>query len=215
MRILYHFPASPFSRRVRLCLAHKGLDYELRDARANPDVLEEARRRCALKTVPVLVDGDGVIGDSTAISHYLDRAYAGAPPVWPPAPEDALAVFEVAALSDAALEAIIATGNRFHALHGDAAWPAVAGEMVDRAQRALDALGERTSALGRPTIARAGWSAADMWLFAAVAWLEGLPARAKGFPIAAQIVSLGWRLPPELSRWADLHRGRADVAALG
>ena len=34
MRTLYHFRASPFARRARLALAHKGLEVELRDADA-------------------------------------------------------------------------------------------------------------------------------------------------------------------------------------
>jgi hypothetical protein len=33
-------------------------------------------------------------------------------------------------------------------------------------------------------------------------------------PNIAQVSTLGFQLPAELSRWADAHRGRADVAAL-
>src|SRR5580692_1629886 len=56
MRTLYHFRLSPYSRRARLALAHKGLDCELRDARENPALLEEARALVPFRTVPVLVD---------------------------------------------------------------------------------------------------------------------------------------------------------------
>ncbi|WP_233262186.1 hypothetical protein [Vitiosangium sp. GDMCC 1.1324] len=87
-------------------------------------------------------------------------------------------------------------------------------EAVDRIQRALDALGQRVSALSRPTIARSGWSAADMWLVAAEHWFATMPERALKFPVIEQMLSLGWRLPPELSRWADQHRDRPDVRAL-
>jgi glutathione S-transferase len=55
-RTLYHFPLSPFSRRARLALAHKGLAVELRDSRAKPEYIQEARRHTALKTIPVLVE---------------------------------------------------------------------------------------------------------------------------------------------------------------
>ncbi|PTL82306.1 glutathione S-transferase family protein [Vitiosangium sp. GDMCC 1.1324] len=215
MRILFHIQASPFARRTRLALAHKGLTVELRDVRTHPEYFEESRRLSPLKTIPVLVEEDGrVLGDSTAISHYLDRAYPSAPRLWPSESDDAHAVFEVTSLVDVALERILDLGLRYHALHTSDAWSAVKAETMERAQRALDALGQRVSALSRPTIARSGWSAADMWLFAAEQWLATVPQRAARFPVAAQVVSLGWRLPPELSRWADQHRDRPDVRAL-
>jgi len=216
MRILFHIPQSPFARRIRLALIHKGLEVELRDVRANPSHMEESRRLSPLKTIPVLVEEDGrVIGDSTAISHYLDRTYPSSTPLWPMSPEDALLVFDTAALVDVALNTIVDLGGRYFTLHDAPAWNGVKGEMVGRAQRALDALAERVSTLDRPTIARSGWSAADMWLFAAESWLAELPKRAATAPLPAQVVSLGWRLPPALSRWADLHRDRSEVRALG
>jgi glutathione S-transferase len=215
MRILFHIQTSPFARRTRLALAHKGLTAELRDVRAHPEFLEESRRLSPLKTIPVLVEEDGrVLGDSTAISHYLDRAYPSAPPLWPTEPEDALALFEVASLVDLVQNGIADWGLRNYALHTAEAWNTVKGEAMARVQRALDALASRVSAVPRPTIARSGWSAADMWLVTAEHWLSTLPQRAQTQALAAQAVSLGWRLPPELSRWADQHRDRPDVRAL-
>lgn len=215
MRILFHTTSSPFARRTRLALAHKGLTVELRDVRANPAFLDESRRLSPLKTVPVLVEENGqVLGDSTAISHYLDRAYPSAAPLWPTAPEDALRVFEIASLVDVALNTVVDLGRRYYALHDSPAWSAVKDEMVSRAQRALDALGERVSGLSQPTVARSGWSAADMWLVTAEAWFTGMIKRAETESIAVQIVSLGWRFPTALTRWADLHRNRPDVRAL-
>ncbi|WP_245814146.1 glutathione S-transferase family protein [Cystobacter ferrugineus] len=216
MRILFHIQTSPFARRTRLALAHKGLTVELRHVRAHPEFLEESRRLSPLKTTPVLVEEDGrVLGDSTAISHYLDRAYPSAPRLWPSEPDDALAVFEVASLVDVALNTVAALGARYYALHSSEAWSAVKAEAVERIQRALDTLGQRVSVLARSTIARSGWSAADMWLVTAEHWLATLPLRAPKYPVLAQMVSLGWRLPPELSRWADQHRDRPDMIALG
>src|SRR5438309_1344677 len=78
-RVLYHFPTSPFSRRVRLALAHKDLDAELRDARADPSQMEIVKSKWPLRTVPLL-DDDGVwIGDSTAIVRHLDSRYPQKP----------------------------------------------------------------------------------------------------------------------------------------
>jgi glutathione S-transferase len=215
MRRLYHFPPSPFARRTRLSLAHKGLAVELIDARAEPALFEEATRLGPFKTVPILVEEDGsVLGDSTAISHYLDRAYPNAPRLWPNARDEALVAFEVAALVDVALETVVATGNRFHSLKDSRQWEPVRADQMRRAQAALDAIGARVAGLSRPTFLASGWSAVDIWAYSMCAWFEGLPERAKTQSIPAQIVSLGWKVPETLSRWAKQHAGRADIAAL-
>jgi glutathione S-transferase len=215
MRILYHFPMSPFSRRARLSLAHKGLEVELRDARSNPAFLEEAREKSPLRTMPVLVEDDGrAIGESGAIVHYLDSAYPDAPRLWPADPEDAAPVYGTTSLVDGVLNTLVDHGTRIFQLRSHEAWEGVKGEAMRRAQGALDKLAADVPRLGRATIARSGWSAADIWLFTAVRWLEALPARAETFAPAAQIMSLGWSLPESLSRWADAHRERADVRAL-
>ncbi|WP_395857569.1 glutathione S-transferase family protein [Cystobacter fuscus] len=215
MRILFHIAHSPYSRRTRLALAAKGLTVELREVRAQPEFFEEARRLSPLKTVPVLVEEDGrVIGDSTAISHYLDRVYPSTTPLWPTEPDEALAAFEVASLVDVAMNTLVDLGGRYHPLRSSDAWETVRTEAVERVQRALDSLGQRAAALSRPTFSRRGWSAPDMWLFTAENWLASLPARVATAPVATQVLSLGWRLPPELSRWADQHRDRPDVRAL-
>jgi glutathione S-transferase len=212
-RILYHFRYSPFSRRVRLALAHKKLDVEMRDARENPAWAEEARRRVPSRTFPVFVDGERALGDSGAIVHWLDRAYLQAPRLWPDG-ENAFGAFEAAALVDVALHTTVDLGTRYFALRNDPAWGQVKGEMVGRVQGALDALGMRASTLGRTTIAESGWSAADMWLLAAILWFEGMPVRAGANPNIANVLTLGITLPPALSKWAEAHRQRSDVLAL-
>jgi glutathione S-transferase len=213
MRLLYHFPTSTFSRRARLALAHKGLAVELRDARADAQALAEAKRRSPLGTIPVLVDGEYTIGDSSAIAHYLDKAYPDAPALWPSA--DPALTFGVASLVDGAMNALVDLGTRFYPLRNDPAWDEVKKERLARIQGSLDELAKIVGALPRATISSAGWSAADIWLFSCVAWLEGMPARVATAPLVAQIMSLGWNLPPGLVKWADAHRSRADVLALG
>jgi glutathione S-transferase len=158
----------------------------------------------------VLVEPDGsALADSTAIAHYLDKAYADAPRLW----HADLAGFEVAALVDIALNPLVDLGTRYYPLRDSAKWERVKSEMLGRAQAALDGLGERVKGMGA-TVHAAGWAAPDIWLFTMTTWLEGLPARASSEPNPAQIVSLGWRLPEALSRWADAHRKHADVLAL-
>ena len=213
-RALYHFATSPFSRRVRLALAHKGLECELRDGREQPAYVEEARRLVPLRTFPVLVDGGRALGDSTAIVNWLDRTYPEAPRLWPGG-ADAADALEVATLVDVVLDNVIDLGTRYHALRNDAAWEGVKDEVLGRARLAATALGERVAALGRPTVARDGWSAADMWLLTLVHWFEGMPARAPTTPNIRQILELGLELPAALVAWAEPHAGREDVRALG
>ena len=215
MRTLYHLRYSPFSRRARLALAHKGLEAELREC-SDPAARREAGQRVALRTIPVLVDGDRALGDSVAITRWLDAAYPNAPRLWPAADaDDAHVALEVAGYVDQALDAIANTGTRYYVLHGDGAWAAVRDEMMGRAQLALDALAERIATLGRATVARSGWSAADMWLLTAVVWLRGLPGRVETSPNAKQIMQVGgWSVPPALVSWAEAHGSRDDVRAL-
>jgi hypothetical protein len=163
VRRLYHFPMSPYSRRVRLVLHHKGLEAELIDPRTDPAAMATLRGLYPMCTAPVLVDGDGTaLGDSGAIARYLERAYpvTGGGGLWPQAADDVARVTQFMALTDGAL------------------------------------------------------GIADAWLFTAVAWLEGLPARAATFATAAQLLWLGWKLPAGLTRWADGHRQRPDVLSL-
>jgi len=219
MRTLYHFQYSPFSRRTRLALIHKGLDAELREC-SDPALRHEARERVPLRTIPVLVDGARALGDSVAISRWLDAAYPSAPRLWPRADagddaDDAHLALEVAAHMDHALDAIINTGTRYYALHGDHAWAGVRDEMMARAQHALDALARRVGSMDRATIARSGWSAADMWLLTGVVWLQGLPARVDTSPNAKQIMHVGgWSVPAALTSWVEAHASRDDVRAL-
>lgn len=75
MRSLYHFPLCPFSRKVRISLAEKGLSYEL--------IIENfwERRRAFAKLnpsmqVPVLLEAGGItVPDSYAICEYLEDKY--------------------------------------------------------------------------------------------------------------------------------------------
>jgi glutathione S-transferase len=214
VRRLYYYPLSPYSRRVRLILRHKGLEADLVDPRTDAAAMEKMRALYPMRTAPVLVEEDGfVLGDSNAIAQYLDRVYP-TPSLWPESPRDIARVSQIMALTDGALGNLIDLATRYYRLHTHDAWPGVLAEMGGRAQGALDALATVVGGLGHPTVAATGWSIGDAWLFTAVAWLEGLPARAPTFVNAAQILSLGWKLPLELSQWADAHRRRPDVVSL-
>ena len=72
MHRLYHFPLSPFSRKVRLVLAEKKIDVELVEERywdARPDFL----RINPAGKVPVLRTDTLTLCESNAICEYLDE----------------------------------------------------------------------------------------------------------------------------------------------
>jgi glutathione S-transferase len=78
---LYTGPISLFSAKVRIALEEKGLvpdehvsvgwTFERRYQPHHPDVVRLNPRR----QVPILIDGDAVIRDSTAICEYLDEVH--------------------------------------------------------------------------------------------------------------------------------------------
>lgn len=79
MRLLHHFWLCPFSRKVRIALREKGLDFELQtekywERKADFLALNPAGE------VPVLVEPHGlVVIDSQAIAEYLDEVYSERP----------------------------------------------------------------------------------------------------------------------------------------
>jgi len=79
MRLLHHYPLCPYSRKVRLALAEKKLDFDLEfepfwERRPDYVQLNPAGQ------VPTFVDLNGsVIADSMAIIEYLEEAYPERP----------------------------------------------------------------------------------------------------------------------------------------
>ncbi len=76
MLTLYGINLSTFTRKVRLALAEKGIDYHFEVA-----AMGSARVRALhpLGKIPVLDDGGTVIPDSSVIIAYLERACDGTP----------------------------------------------------------------------------------------------------------------------------------------
>jgi glutathione S-transferase len=81
---LYDFPQSPYCQKVRLVLAEKDLEYEVvfvdltKNEQKSPDFL----RLNPYGKVPILIDDDEVIYDSTIINEYLEDEYPH-PPLLP------------------------------------------------------------------------------------------------------------------------------------
>lgn len=81
---LYDSAFSPFARKVRMVLDHKGLHYETVDGllKSNHGALKAVNGRIE---VPTLVDGDLVVVNSPDIVAYLDHRYPDKP-VYPEEP---------------------------------------------------------------------------------------------------------------------------------
>jgi glutathione S-transferase len=85
MRIVGSY-VSPYVRKVLACLALKGLDYEI-DPITPFYGGEGFDRLSPLRRIPVLVDGDLTLCDSSVICAYLDEAWPE-PPLLPADPKD-------------------------------------------------------------------------------------------------------------------------------
>jgi glutathione S-transferase len=86
---LYRFRYSTNVERVALALAHKGLEVE--SVAVDPDDRSTVRAASGQDLVPVLIDGDEVIADSTRILHHLERRFPD-PPLFPADPAAAAEV---------------------------------------------------------------------------------------------------------------------------
>lgn len=77
---------SPYARKALIALDLKGVDYEV-----DPIVpfygTDEFTKLSPLRRIPVLIDGDVVINDSTIICEYLDEKYPD-PPLMPRSPAE-------------------------------------------------------------------------------------------------------------------------------
>ena len=74
---LYDYPDCPFCQKVRVVLTEKDLEYEklFVDLRRSEQKTPEFLRLNPYGKVPVLVDDDEVIYDSTVINEYLEDEY--------------------------------------------------------------------------------------------------------------------------------------------
>jgi glutathione S-transferase len=84
MKIIGSF-VSPYVRKVLVCMELKGIDYEV-DPITPFFGNDEFRKLSPLCRIPVLIDGDLVLTDSTVIAEYLDEVYPD-PPLMPLEPK--------------------------------------------------------------------------------------------------------------------------------
>jgi len=100
MRTLYHYPLCPFSRKVRVVLAEKKLEFDP-VIEVPWDARDEFLKISPQGEIPVLVqDGAEPLSDSTAIAEYLDEVHRE-PPLLPSDPLDRAEVRRLVGLFDA------------------------------------------------------------------------------------------------------------------
>jgi glutathione S-transferase len=85
MEIIGSF-VSPYVRKVLACLEFKGIDYRI-DPITPFFGNDEFERLSPLRRIPVLIDGDLVLSDSSVIVAYIDEIQPD-PPLLPSAPAD-------------------------------------------------------------------------------------------------------------------------------
>lgn len=82
---LYSGPTCPFSHRVRIVLAEKGVTVDILDVDKVPKAREELNQLNPYGTTPLLMDRDLVLYESEIIMEYLDERFPHPPlmPVYP------------------------------------------------------------------------------------------------------------------------------------
>jgi len=161
---LYGSWFSPFARKVALALELKSLPYDYVDG-----LLAENRAEVYKLNprgeVPVLVDDDVVVNNSSDIVQYLDWRYPE-PPVYPAAPQDRVAVRALERLADARLDPIIVDCSYWRWAERDDEPPA---GLLEAAQRDLETVLDRLERelaprpkpwpFGAPGVAECAWFA--------------------------------------------------------
>jgi glutathione S-transferase len=191
---LYYGSGSPFAWRVQLALEHKALPYERTvlsfaagDTRKPEFVALNPRHR-----VPVIVDGDFVLYESSAIVEYLDEAYPGR----------GAALFPGDAQGRALVRRLVAEVDNYF----DKAIDPIVDELIAKkpeerdAQRLADgmqAVRDEYALFGRAMqgdFLAGPLSAADYALYPLVAFMDRCAVRSPGFDAAAL-------LTPEIAAW--------------
>ncbi|MET1078038.1 MAG: glutathione S-transferase family protein [Pseudomonas sp.] len=108
MIILFWNPFSPYSRKVKMALDHKGLVYScvMEGLFGEGGASAELKLKSPRGEVPILQDGDRVIWDSRVICEYLEEAYP-ANPMLPAEPGQRARSRQLEALCDSTLDAAI------------------------------------------------------------------------------------------------------------
>lgn len=224
---LYSGPLSLFARKVEIALREKGLPFERvmvpfsqerGYAPKHPDVLAANPKG----QVPVLIDGDLTLFDSTIIFEYLEDSYPN-PPLYPTAPKARAACRMRELFAD---EILLPDIRRLMHRSGPPADPQRRAEQEEGAREGEAALLRRWAEMERELGDQAwfcgAFSVADIALFMSVLFvhrlhgpkLNAFPALAAWYaragerpsiaPAAAEIAEADRVLSPALATWSRL-----------
>ena len=137
---MFHSPASPYARKVRICAIARGLDARIELVPCNPNVSPpELLAQNPLSKIPTLITDDGVaLFDSPVICEYLD-SLGDALPMFPEHGAARWRALKLQAMGDGILDACVPR-------RGELAKPKEAGRdaLIARwraaVERTLDAL---------------------------------------------------------------------------
>lgn len=209
MITLYDSPFSPFARKVRIALEHKGLAHEVIDglAKHNHDALRAVNGRIE---VPVLVHDAVTVVNSADIIAYLERVFPETP-VYPTEPSEYVRARAWERCSDSLVDAILTDiGYWMWAERPDT----IPDGLLDKAKADLDQVYtalERDLEAG-PFLCGAAVSIAEIALFPhlAATRASGVPFDAKRFPRLQAWFSNVRKLPVFA---ADIERIKQFIAA--
>ncbi len=105
MLVLYEFGLSPFAQKVKIALREKGVPFDRRNGLTGEGA-EAVRRLSRRGEVPLLLDGEAVVTDSTIILDYIDEKWPD-PPLLPDDPTRRAESRILEELCDTEIEAII------------------------------------------------------------------------------------------------------------
>lgn len=220
---LYAGPLSLFSRKVEIALLEKGISYEREFVAFTQEQGYEPRHPTVIahnpkRQVPVLIDGDVALFDSTVILEYLEELHPE-PPLYPATPQDRARCRLLELDADEILFAPVR-----HLLFRTEPPHPDAGKHTARVAAGKDAEGaiaqrfaELDAQLGRDDYFCGALSVADIGLFMTVlftqrlsgptldphpalaAWYRRLSARSAFAKIVAEIAAADRQLSPALA----------------
>jgi len=214
-RIIGSF-VSPYVRKVLACLNLKGLSYEI-DPITPFYGNDEFERLSPLRRIPVLIEGDVTMSDSSVICAYLDEAYPGHP-LLPEDPADRARSRWLEEYADTRLGDVFIWGLFYQKIVHPIVW----GEPGDAARI------EKTLAEDAPAALDylEGQLPAEGWLFGEIGLADisiasffrnadyaGFAVDAARWPRTATFVdrTLGHPVFAELLRYEDVQRGTSPA----
>ncbi len=162
-RILYYTQRSPYARKVCIVLAEKQIPCELRETDIK-NKSEELLRLSPIGKVPILVEDDLVLWDSTQIVEYLDETYPG-PRFYPSDRLERLRCRQGEELADSLMDTVVGLWLQKQKSTVDPADQTKLQKLLDRL---LTFLNQRLSQ--SPYLLGADWSAVDVSALSALGY---------------------------------------------